>query len=169
MIRLALVIGHTEQRQGAFGVSPIGANEYAWNRDLAQMMAAHLEDMDDVEAKSFFRDDGGIVGAYDAAKNWGADAAIELHFNSAGPTATGSETLFLTAVSRPLAEAVQDATVATLGASGPGREDSERGERRPRHAQSESDGAETLDSDGTVFRLQCRRRDSSKRTKIGAG
>ncbi len=115
MIKLALVIGHTEQRQGAFGVSPIGANEYSWNKDLAQMMAAHLEDMDDVEAKSFFRDDVGIVGAYDAAKDWGADAAIELHFNSAGPTATGSETLFVTAVSRPLAEAVQDATVTTLG------------------------------------------------------
>ena len=59
MIKLALVIGHTEQRQGAFGVSPIGENEYPWNKDLAQMMAAHLEDMDDVEAKSFFRDDVG--------------------------------------------------------------------------------------------------------------
>ena len=40
---------------------------------------------------------------------------MELHFNAAGPSATGSETLYVTSVSRPLAEAVQDATVSVLG------------------------------------------------------
>ena len=115
MIKLAIVVGHEQGRPGARGVSPIDANEYAWNRDLATMMADHVNAMDDAEANIFFRDDVGIVGAYDAVKRWGADAAMELHFNSAGPTATGTETLYLTAVSRPLAETVQDATLATLG------------------------------------------------------
>ena len=88
MIKLALVIGHTEQRQGAFGVSPIGENEYPWNKDLAQMMVAHLEDMDDVEAKSFFRDDVGIVGAYSAAKDY---AAHNIRSNALCPGVTSTD------------------------------------------------------------------------------
>ena len=115
MLKLALVVGHEQGAQGAKAVPPIDQHEYVWNTELAQMMVAHINTLSDAEAKIFFRDTVGIVGAYNAAKEWGADAAIELHFNSAGPTATGTETLFLTPVSKPLAEAVQDATLATLG------------------------------------------------------
>ncbi len=115
MIKLALVVGHEEDRPGARAVSPIDANEYAWNHDLAKMMADHVNAMDGAQAEIFFRDGVGIVGAYNAVRQWGADAAMELHFNSAGPTATGTETLYLKSLSRPLAEAVQDATLTTLG------------------------------------------------------
>ncbi|MDD9927560.1 MAG: N-acetylmuramoyl-L-alanine amidase, partial [Rhodospirillaceae bacterium] len=115
MIKLAIVVGHTERQPGASGVSPIDSSEYAWNSDLAAMIVDHVAQVDDAEAKVFFRDSGGIVAAYNDAKAWGADAAMELHFNAAGPSATGSETLYVTSVSRPLAEAVQDATVSVLG------------------------------------------------------
>ncbi len=115
MIKLALVVGHERDRPGARAVSPIDANEYAWNRDLAMMMADHVNAMDGPQAEIFFCDEAGILGAYNAVKRWGADAAIELHFNAAGPTATGTETLYLTGASRPLAEVVHTATLATLG------------------------------------------------------
>lgn len=115
MVKLALVVGHTKSSPGAFAVAPISAFEYAWNSDLAKMIIDHITTLDDAEAQVFCRDRGGIVGAYREVIDWGADAAMELHFNAAGPNATGSETLYCTAVSRPLALAVQDATVSVLG------------------------------------------------------
>lgn len=127
MVRVALVVGHTERSPGAFGHNPVNAHEYPWNRDLAQRMIAHIATLGDAEAKAFFRDDGGLTGAYAAAKDWGADAALELHFNAAGPSATGTETLYLTSVSRQLAEAVQDATIGALGLA-------DRGVKTPQEA-----------------------------------
>ena len=47
-----------------------------------------VQQLDGAKAKTFFRDEVGIRGAYAAVRDWGADAAIELHFNAAGPTAT---------------------------------------------------------------------------------
>ncbi len=115
MLKLAIVIGHRANAPGATAVSPIATSEYEWNSDLANMMEVQSENLPDAEVAIFTRDRGGVVQAYRKAKQWGADGAIELHFNSAGPSATGSETLYLTAPSRAFAEAVQDATVSTLG------------------------------------------------------
>lgn len=117
MKKLALVVGHTGARPGACAGPPIEQSEYAWNTDLAARMAAFATTAlaDTLLVAIFTRDDGGIAGAYGRARAWGADAAMELHFNAAGPFATGSETLYLTAVSRGFAEAIQAATVAALG------------------------------------------------------
>lgn len=115
MSKLAIVVGHRANSAGATAVPPIAANEYEWNSDLAEKMAAHAASVPGADVLIFTRDDGGIVGAYRKAKEWGADGAIELHFNSAGPSASGTETLYLTPPSRPFAEAVQDATTSVLG------------------------------------------------------
>ncbi|MDD9906280.1 MAG: hypothetical protein OXT06_22140 [Rhodospirillaceae bacterium] len=60
MIKLAIVVGHTERQPGASGVSPIDSSEYAWNSDLAAMIVDHVAQVDDAEAKVFFRDSGGM-------------------------------------------------------------------------------------------------------------
>ena len=115
MSKLAIVVGHRANSPGAMAISPIDANEYEWNSDLAQKIAAHAASVPGAEVSIFSRDEGGVAGAYRKAKEWGADGAMELHFNSAGPSATGTETLYLTPPSRPFAEAVQDATTSVLG------------------------------------------------------
>jgi N-acetylmuramoyl-L-alanine amidase len=115
VIRLAIVVGHTRRAPGAYAEAPIDAHEYDWNGHLAELMAAHVDADPECEAMIFTRDEGGIVGAYRNARDWGADAAMELHFNAASPQATGTETLYVSAQSRPLAQAVQDATLGVLG------------------------------------------------------
>ncbi len=87
MINLAIVVGHTKTAPGASAVAPISDSEYPWNSDRATRMVNHVSSLGDATAQVFFRDEGGIVGAYKRAKAWGADAAIELHFNAASPAA----------------------------------------------------------------------------------
>ncbi|MBT6509644.1 MAG: N-acetylmuramoyl-L-alanine amidase, partial [Rhodospirillaceae bacterium] len=115
MTKLALVVGHTKSSPGATAAAPINDSEYRWNKELAEMMLAHAAGMAGVAAKVFQRDGVGVAGAYRQAWEWGAEGSIELHFNAAGPSATGSETLYVTPLSLPLAEAVQDATLTVLG------------------------------------------------------
>ncbi len=112
--KLAVVVGHTQARPGARAVAPIGEHEYVWNTDLAQRMKTHADTTGQPLAVCF-RDDGGIAGAYGRAGDWGAEAVIELHFNSATPAASGTETILETDQSRDLAQAVQAAMVSTLG------------------------------------------------------
>jgi N-acetylmuramoyl-L-alanine amidase len=131
--RLAVVVGHNSVSQGAIrkgqlslnlsdGTAPsdVGVTEFAWNSDLANIMAEHA-DFFDIDMRIFKRTDGGgyrneIARVYAEVDNWGADASIELHFNSADdPTATGSEVLSSgTALSLRLAAEVQNEIVATL-------------------------------------------------------
>ncbi len=112
--KLAVVVGHTKRSPGAFGQAPIAQNEYFWNSGLAALMkenaAAH-----GLAVEVFYRDNGGIAGAYRRAGEWGADGCIELHFNAATPAASGTETIVVTDVSKPLAKSVQAAMVETLG------------------------------------------------------
>jgi len=116
--KLAIVVGHTAKSPGARAALPIDQHEYEWNKDLAQRMAkaaATARGAPDVAVEIFLRDRVGIAGAYANAKAWGADGAMELHFNAATPAASGTETLFHTDVSRWLAEAVHGATLRALG------------------------------------------------------
>lgn len=117
MKRLAVVVGHTRRRAGAYAGAPIDQSEYDWNTDLAQRMKARAAQVhaDRLAVEIFTRDEGGVAGAYRRVRDWGADAAMELHFNAAGPRATGTETLYLKAVSAGFAEAIQDATLDVLG------------------------------------------------------
>ncbi len=115
--RLAIIVGHTKKSPGARAVAPIAQHEYEWNSDFAEKMVSAIAgtySAKQVEAEVFFRDRGGIAGAYGRAKEWGADAAVELHFNSASPKASGSEVLYYTAPSKPLANVVHAATRRVL-------------------------------------------------------
>lgn len=112
--RLAVIVGHSRKAPGAWGKPPVGMNEYFWNTDLAAMMAKAAQG---VEMQTFFRDDGGVRGAYGSALAWDAGAIMELHFNAAASiSATGTETIH---IDRPgtakLAQAVQKAMVGALG------------------------------------------------------
>jgi len=109
--KLAVIVGHSRKSPGAWGKPPVSMNEYFWNTDLAAMMRS-----DAVKVETFFRDEGGVRGAYAAATAWHAGAIIELHFNAAGSSrATGTETIH---IDRPgckeLALAVQAEMVAAL-------------------------------------------------------
>lgn len=110
--RLAVVVGHTARSPGAYSKT-LGVNEYAFNKDLAARMVAAAE-KHSVAVSVFYRDNGGIAGAYATAKAWEPDAIVELHFNAAGPGATGTETIHLPPA-EPWARACQRAMVAALG------------------------------------------------------
>jgi N-acetylmuramoyl-L-alanine amidase len=57
-----------------------------------------------------------IKDVYERVDNWGAHASIELHFNAAGPTATGTETLVSTSKSsQDLGRLMNKAMVRHLG------------------------------------------------------
>lgn len=113
--KMAIVVGHTNKRPGAIAVAPISEHEYSWNKDLAKQIKDHSDSIG-VPLKIFFRDNVGISGAYRQAENYGASAVMELHFNSFNsPSATGTETLWSTSLSKSFAENVQQAMVGVLG------------------------------------------------------
>ena len=119
-MQLAIVVGHNAVRQGALRPDT-SETEYVWNNRLALLMAALAEDYG-ITARVFRRVETGsyrreLEVVYAEADRWGADASIELHFNSfADASAGGTETLSSgTAASLRFAAAVQQEVVATLG------------------------------------------------------
>jgi hypothetical protein len=116
----AFVVGHTKAHQWAAGVKPIGQNEYPWNKDLAIRIKA-LCDADNLRCEIFYRDLGGIVGAYKRVRDWGAVCVVELHFNASNGSALGTETLYdadVNAGSEAWAQRLQDGMVALYGRVG---------------------------------------------------
>ena len=113
--KLALIVGHQANMPGAYAVAPINCHEYEWGGVLARTIAATVHDQG-VAVRIFTRDVGGIRGAYARVRDWGASAAIELHFNSFSRRATGTETLTLVDVPGEMAfaKAVQTAMLTTL-------------------------------------------------------
>jgi hypothetical protein len=116
----AIVVGHTKLKPGASGIKPINQSEYPWNKDLAASIKA-LCDAVDLRCEIFYRDVGGIAGAYERVRAWGAACVVELHFNAATGTAVGTETLYdsdVNAGSRAWAQRLQDEMVALYGRKG---------------------------------------------------
>lgn len=87
MHKLAVIVGHTSRQQGAVAVGRLaGMSEYHYNIEVAQIMQS-LSPAFNMEVGVFMRDaalgySGQIEKAYDQADQWGADLAIELHFNA---------------------------------------------------------------------------------------
>lgn len=110
--RLAIIVGHEAKAQGAVAVAPLSMSEYAYNTLVAEDMFVYAPQIG-IEAKIFFRDCLGINGVGKAASTWSAGASrsrcIELHFNAATPSASGTETLYDTRESgnKVFAETVQ--------------------------------------------------------------
>ncbi|NVK56645.1 MAG: N-acetylmuramoyl-L-alanine amidase [Alteromonadaceae bacterium] len=115
--KLAIVIGHNAAAQGA--VRRIdGISEFAWNGALADL----IEEVGGDRVRIFRREkarsySAEIDAVYAAVDQWGADASIELHFNSAAsPLATGTKTLSSgSAGSRALALACHVGMIHALG------------------------------------------------------
>lgn len=114
-MKLAIIVGHTAKAPGAFGVPPINKNEYGYNKELAAHIFMHAKNIGQ-DAKVFFRDKVGIAGVYKQVNEWGADLAIELHFNALNGQVQGTETLCGTSVpeSVDFAKAIQAAQVKHL-------------------------------------------------------
>jgi N-acetylmuramoyl-L-alanine amidase len=96
--RLAIVVGHNVRARGAYGLPPIDRHEFDYNSTVAKAMkneAVHYN----IEAEIFLREPHASYSeeiriAYAKMNAWGADCALELHFNSfATPAANGSEVL----------------------------------------------------------------------------
>lgn len=97
MFKLAIVVGHNARAKGAYGKSPIKQYEYDFNSAVARLMHQNAGQFD-LETKVFFRQAGlgytrEIDKVYGEVDAWGADAAIELHFNAFNRSTTGTETL----------------------------------------------------------------------------
>ena len=115
---LAVVVGHTRSSPGAEGKAPplpqspnSARFEYTWNSELAEMIKQKAQ-ASGVRCSVFFRDSGGITGAYAGVRQWRPEATVELHFNAFNGRARGTETLFALPRSRAWAQALQDEFVA---------------------------------------------------------
>lgn len=117
-MKIAIVVGHTAKAQGAVRRAD-GVTEFVWNSDLA----AKIKGIGGETVKVFVRDPAlslraGLTATYRAADEWGADCAIELHFNSStNVSAMGAECLTSGSVSsRALCALLQAAMVRALDA-----------------------------------------------------
>jgi N-acetylmuramoyl-L-alanine amidase len=117
---IAVVVGHNESAQGADALEPIGMSEFRWNSLIAERMV-DLGSRHGFRCVKFLRKPAKsytteLAAVYKAVNASGAIASIELHFNDAGPTATGTETLVSeSAASHVLGQFVQSAMVRKLG------------------------------------------------------
>lgn len=90
--KLGIVVGHTRLSSGACLANPYGTSEYEFNTGVADMIKRYALSRW-MEVGVYFRDKGGIAGAYADAIKGGSDAVIELHFNAFNAKATGTATL----------------------------------------------------------------------------
>ena len=124
--KLGIVVGHTAASGGAQGIGI--DQEYTYNKKMAEDLRAYAINKYSsgpiqIEVKIFFRDNGGVSGAYGRADDWGAHYTAELHYNSVGNTSVrGTETLSSgTSGSMALAREVQAAHCSILGRTGDSR------------------------------------------------
>lgn len=103
--KVAIVIGHN-MNTGA--VAHDGSDEWTTRKLVAEELQDFLG-LCGVESRIFIRN--GSLSYGNAMRehgrninNWGADVAIELHFNSAGSSATGTEFICCSSSGRALAE-----------------------------------------------------------------
>lgn len=116
-MRIALVVGHSEQDGGAARVVD-GVQEFEWNLELAEKIKSHDPGCFEIFTRKGwlpYREE--IAEVYSRVDEWGAEASIEFHFNAVeSPRATGAETFSSGSKgSLALAGAVQSAMVVSLG------------------------------------------------------
>lgn len=113
MNKISLVVGHTFDRKGAYGVQPLGMYEYDFNTALSQTIVTSLQTQ--FEFNIFLRDLKSISQTYQDVADWKPDVNFELHFNSSEQDgAFGTETLS-TERSRIFAKIVQNEMCTCLG------------------------------------------------------
>lgn len=94
---LVLIVGHSARAGGAGSVAPLSMDEYRYNTLVAEDCEAFGEDLG-LKVHVLFKDNMGsqAVGAKASklVKDAGAGRVIELHFNSATPSARGCEVIY---------------------------------------------------------------------------
>lgn len=116
--KLAIIVGHNSRSRGAD--SPWLPPEFDFHIWAADLIAAAAENTG-ANVKVFTRKATGgyrveIENVYGETDAWGAEASIELHYNAASPSATGTETLRCnTQGGRLLAEKVHPIMVKSFG------------------------------------------------------
>ena len=118
-LHLCFIRGHTANSGGAYGVSPINASEYVFYRDQVEPRLKKYCDRLGVKSLFVTRDGHGMGGAARTANNWAkgkTKRTIELHFNAANKTASGTCTLYDTREprNRLFAEEIQEAMVGVM-------------------------------------------------------
>lgn len=117
-MKLALIVGHNRERQGAVR-DDTKESEYVFNSRVAKYAEEYArERYPDLIVRTFFRVAGmgytrEINHVYDETDRWGADLTNELHFNSHAGAGRGCETLTSgTASSFKFAQITQELLVA---------------------------------------------------------
>lgn len=113
-MKIALVIGHNEKTQGAYGNA--GISEYEFNQTLLfEMRDRHM--LPDIHQYVFvYRNyriksyKKAMIDLHRRIDEWGADVSIEFHFNSfPKPSVNGNEVLYCSKGGRKIAEVFDEA------------------------------------------------------------
>lgn len=118
---VAILIGHNSVAKGAYS-ERLDVSEWVYNQSVFAEMRDREAEFG-LELRQFFRKKNArgyaaeIKEAYTAIDAWDPAAILELHFNAASATATGTEMLHLDGSTKGaiLAGAVQNAVVEGLG------------------------------------------------------
>jgi hypothetical protein len=95
-MKFAIIVGHSEDAQGAFAGSPINAHEYEWNSELAVDIWRECRELG-LDVQVFSRNQSTVKAVGEAVTKFCGEngCAVELHFNAATETsARGTETLY---------------------------------------------------------------------------
>ena len=132
-MKVAVVVGHNSKAPGASAKSPLSISEFKYYNKIADKMVSLSGG--GITCKRFNRVKTGGYGSeirkvYAQVDAYNPDISIELHFNAAGPTATGTETLSSgSSGSLALSKALQDAQLKHLGLTNRGVKVKSRGDR----------------------------------------
>jgi len=132
-MKIAIVVGHNSKAQGANSKAPLSISEFKYCNKIADKMVAlatgplRAKKFNRVKTTGYSRE---IDTVYALVDDYAPDISIELHFNSAGPSASGTETLSSgSTASLALANSVQASMLEALGLSNRGIKVKSRSER----------------------------------------
>lgn len=112
MKRIAIIVGHSYQAQGA--EHPSGTTEFEFNKKLAYLLLDELLELD-TQPILVFRNS--LTDLPELVNSTGADIAVSLHANAFNTQTSGSETLYwhTSKKGKQLAHKLQAAVVDALG------------------------------------------------------
>jgi len=95
-MKIAIIVGHSLTKPGAYGVDPLNCYEYEWYKPFAQELYRLARGLN-LQCHVFTRDGLTIEKVGEAVNKWAGDdnaCAIELHWNSLNGNIQGTETWF---------------------------------------------------------------------------
>lgn len=92
-VKLGIIVGHSPSNPGSPLKGNPGANEYSYNKGIAQKMSEYSKKFPKLQVSVILRGEKTVAEAYAEARHLLCDAVIELHFNAFNGLILGSETL----------------------------------------------------------------------------